>query len=153
MAEIQKRIQKPTKGYFLSENDVKRAEQHYQSKFVDTFELGRIVDVFYNPNPDVAKGHSHYFGLHINPINGLLYVSNAEGVLKQHISGLVSDDGEVVFSRHRHDYRVSEDGSVSIDGGRDYLRVSILDSSNGSTITERLVRLKIVEDRLVEDVS
>lgn len=39
------------------------------------------------------------------------------------IQCVVSNDKQVLFSKSRHDFRTSEDGSVSVDGGRDYTRV------------------------------
>jgi hypothetical protein len=47
-------------------------------------------------------------------INGLTAIEPFQAV--------VANNGEVVWSRYRHDYRKSQDGSVWIDGGRDYLR-------------------------------
>jgi hypothetical protein len=35
----------------------------------------------------------------------------------------VSDDGEAVFSKHRHDLRSSRDGTITVDGGRSYTRL------------------------------
>jgi hypothetical protein len=39
------------------------------------------------------------------------------------IECVVSNDKQVLFSKSRHDFRSSNDGSVSVDGGRDYTRV------------------------------
>ena len=39
------------------------------------------------------------------------------------INCVVSNDKQVLFSKSRHDFRSSYDGSVSVDGGRDYTRV------------------------------
>ena len=39
------------------------------------------------------------------------------------INCVVSNDKQVLFSKSRHDFRSSHDGSVSVDGGRDYTRV------------------------------
>ena len=36
---------------------------------------------------------------------------------------MVSDSKQVLFSKYRHDFRSSHDGSVSVDGGREYTRV------------------------------
>jgi hypothetical protein len=36
--------------------------------------------------------------------------------------GIVAENGDIIYSRFRHDYRTSEDKSVSIDGGREYTR-------------------------------
>ena len=38
------------------------------------------VDVFYQPNPDTSKGHSHYFGIFIR--TGEAYITNAESAFK-----------------------------------------------------------------------
>jgi hypothetical protein len=35
----------------------------------------------------------------------------------------VKATNEILYSRHRHDYRSSSDGKVSVDGGMDYFRV------------------------------
>jgi hypothetical protein len=147
MAEKKNIVQKPLKGHFFSERNIKRAEEHYQAKFVDTFDLGYgPVDVFYNPNPDVSKGHSHYFAL--RQIVGNILISNGSKVLELPLIGLRADDGEIMFSRHRHDYRTSQDGTVSVDGGVDYFRTSIHNDSSGIPFNERLVKLKVVEDRI-----
>jgi hypothetical protein len=39
------------------------------------------------------------------------------------IECVVSNDKQVLFSKSRHDFRSSNDGSVIVDGGRDYTRV------------------------------
>ena len=36
----------------------------------------------------------------------------------------VKSTKEVIFSRNTHDYRTSSDKTVSIDGGRDYVKIS-----------------------------
>lgn len=78
------------------------------------------VDVFYQPNPDFDKGHSHYFGMFVN--DGNVYITNAESVFSTPITGLLTESGEVIVSRFRHDC-VTRDDSM-IDGGRNYLRYS-----------------------------
>jgi hypothetical protein len=35
----------------------------------------------------------------------------------------VSNNGQAMFSKNRHDYRQSHDGSITLDGGRDYTRI------------------------------
>lgn len=78
------------------------------------------VDVFYNANPDVSKGHSNYFGIYRQ--NGTLMICDAKSAFVDPLIGLPCEDGEVLISKYRHDY-VEKDGK-SIDGGRDYLRTS-----------------------------
>lgn len=153
MAAKQNEVQKPHKGYFFNEKGILLVEKHYQSKFVDTFDLGRgPVDVFYNPNPDFSKGHSHYFALR-QTVDNNIFISNGSKVLELPLIGLRADDGEIVFSRHTHDYRTSQDGTVSVDGGVDYFRISIHNDSSGIPFNERLVKLKVVEDRIEVSAS
>lgn len=42
-------------------------------------------------------------------------------------ASVLADNGDVIYSRHRHDFRESADGSVWIDGGRDYTRTNQID--------------------------
>jgi hypothetical protein len=81
------------------------------------------VDVFYQPNPDRSKGHTNYFGMYRN-FNDQVMITNAESAFSQPITGVVTDDGEVIVSRYRHDY-VTKDNRM-IDGGRDYVRSSTI---------------------------
>lgn len=121
-------------------------EEHYGGKFIGDFctkapggywnEIP--VAVFYQPNPDVSQGHTHYFGIFVQ--NGHLHITNAISVAEEPIAGIASDEGEVIFSRYRHDYTTSTDGSVFIDGGRDYVRCNNPD---------RLVQLQIIDDQVV----
>jgi hypothetical protein len=59
--------------------------------------------------------------MHISE-RGDLMISNAESAFSEPIAGVLTEDGEVIVSRFRHDY-VTKDGQV-IDGGRDYTRSS-----------------------------
>lgn len=104
-------------------------EEHYNAKFVGDFCVKTKgggwseipVAVFYQPNPDFSKGHTHYFGIFCDPQNKLM-ITDASSAFDEPIEGIIADNGEVIFSRYRHDYRSSMDRSVTIDGGRDYLR-------------------------------
>ena len=51
------------------------------------------------------------------------YVRDGITASRLPIRCVVSDAGQVLFSKSRHDFRSSHDGSVSIDGGRDYTRL------------------------------
>lgn len=77
------------------------------------------VDVFYQPNPDFSKGHSHYFGMFAR--DQKVYITNAESAFKDPIVGVLTKDGEVLVSRFRHHCVQSKCGAM-IDGGRDYMR-------------------------------
>lgn len=103
------------------------------------------VAVFYQPDPaKVPLGGSQCFGMFWRPefpdpdAPVRLYITNAISALEP-FTGLVADNGDVIYSRYRWDYRYSPDRSVWIDGGRDYTRWG----GHG-----RLVQLTIVEDKV-----
>ena len=52
----------------------------------------------------------------------------------------MNKSNEVIYSRFRHDYRLTSDDTVMIDGGRDYTK---------SSGPGRTVRMQIVKDELV----
>ena len=95
------------------------------------------VALFYQDKPPV-EGYSHYFGILMRGEN--VYITCGQSAVDTEIIGIMSKEHEVIYSRFRHDYRLTEDGTCMIDGGRDYLK------SNGAG---RLVKMKIVEDELV----
>ena len=100
------------------------------------------VAIFYQPNPDTSLGHTNYFGIvrldsdHINIMKG-------DSAFEDPITGIIADDGEIIFSRYRHNFVTSSDKSVWVDGGRDYCRSS--NAKNG------FVKLVICKDRLIID--
>jgi hypothetical protein len=83
---------------------------------------------------------SRYFGVYLDEQNRVM-ITNAQSAVDEEITGVVADDGEIIYSRYRHDFRQSADGSVFVDGGRDYIRSSVLPE-------DRYVTLRIVEDEL-----
>lgn len=83
------------------------------------------VEVFYQSNPDIEKGHTNYFGIFTKP-DGSAFITNAESAFSEPINAILEDD-IVYASKYRHDYVVTPKGSV-IDGGRDYLRSGDLSS-------------------------
>lgn len=122
-------INTPKDGYWLKEDGIKKAEELYGAKYMGYWCTKRLngeswndnpVDVFYQPNPDIEKGHKHYFGLFIQ--NGSLYITDATSAFSDPITGIETNDGEVIVSRFRHDY--VEKDEYMIDGGRDYFRTS-----------------------------
>jgi hypothetical protein len=125
-------------------------EAHYSAKFVGDFCVqlkgGGWSDfpiaIFYQPTPKFELGHSHYFGLFVDETGNLL-ITNGDSAFDDPITGVVADNGEVIFSRYRHDFTTSSDGSVWIDGGRDYCR--------SNTSTNIFVKLKVDKDKIVTD--
>lgn len=126
-------------------------EEMYKATFVGDFCLklrdGSWTDhpiaIFYQPNPDIEAGHSHYFGVHVTHQNQI-YLTDGKSAFENGITGAIADNGEVIFSRFRHNFVSSQDGSISIDGGRDYTK---LIGSNPN----RTVKLVINKDKLEID--
>jgi hypothetical protein len=113
---------------------IEKIEEKYGVKFVGDFCVRAMynmwtdfpVAVFYQPNPNRELGHSNYFGIHINRyLEGNCSICDAQSAFSQPIIGAVADNGEVIYSKYRHDYAVSEDGTVFIDGGRDSIRAPL----------------------------
>jgi hypothetical protein len=119
----------PEDGYWFKSAGISKIEEKYGAKYMGYWCTKRPsggwneqpVDVFYQPDPDTTKGHTHYFGMFYR--DDVLYITEASTAFSDPIAGIPTDDGEVIVSRYRHDY-VEKDGRM-IDGGRDYTRSSI----------------------------
>ena len=130
-----------TKSTLFDEIDIKKLEKAYKAKYVcetsikvnDTWTDNPIA-IFHTTKPH-PKG-SDYLGIYYH--KGLLMITNAITATETTITGIKAQNGEIIYSRCRHDYRESSDGSVFIDGGRDYTR-----HSGGE-----LVELKIIGGEL-----
>lgn len=93
--------------------------------------------VFFSKTPDYTKGHKDYFGILSD--NEGIRIFSMQWIKDKEIIGVVADDGEVIISRYRHDFKYSTDGSVCIDGGFDYCHTNRAD---------RLIRLKFNKSKL-----
>ena len=122
-------IKTPENGYHFDKNGIAKIEKHYGAKYMGYWAISGAadyswseipVDVFYQPNPDLSKGHSYYFGMYQGD-QGVM-ITNAESAFSEPITGILTEDGEVIVSRYRHDCVIKED--YMIDGGRDYTRSS-----------------------------
>jgi hypothetical protein len=108
--------------------NIEKVEEKYKAKFVGQLCLRTAGggwhgddcgDVYYQETPPV-EGYSNYFALIYQ--NGGTYITSGASAVEGIIDGVIALDGEVIYSRYRHDYRTSTDGSTFIDGGRDYVR-------------------------------
>ena len=98
--------------------------------------------IFYTP---VAHPQgSNWFA--IQQIQGNTYISNGISAVEEPITGIVAKNGDVIYSRFRHDYRVSDDDSVFIDGGRDYTKLGSNDGTPIQTVTLRIDKNRLVID-------
>lgn len=107
------------------------------------------VAVFYNKDPaNVPPGGSLWFGMFHRAENPMdpdskyeLYITNAISAVQDVIVGVRANNDDIVYSRCRHDYRMSPDGSAMIDGGRDYIRTGPFGKGT--------VELQIIDGELV----
>lgn len=92
-----------------------------QIKHVCTTEFGdSIVDVFYRDTPHPKFGNRYFAVLFRDNVP---YIANADEVEKLTFGLVQNDDGDMEYSRSRHDYKEFKNGNM-IDGGRDYIRSS-----------------------------
>jgi hypothetical protein len=127
-------IETPKDGYWFKQEGIRKIEEKYGAKYMGYWATKNSrggwndspVDVFYQPKPDTSKGHTHYFGMFIETdpytgqSTGSVYITEASSAFSESITGVLTDSGEVIVSRYRHNY-VEKQGKM-IDGGRDYIR-------------------------------
>lgn len=129
---------------------IHQVEERYDAKYVGDFCIKTKMGwtptpaaIFYANHPDISKGHTNYFAVFVDPFNNIA-ITCGDSAFSEPISGLITDDGTVIFSRYGHDFRSAPDGSF-IDGGRDYCRYG------GDITKNKLVTLSINKDKLVID--
>lgn len=106
----------------FTKEQVTKIENLKNAKYVCATEFkGLPVEVFYGAEAHPISG-SRYFALYYTGIDNNLMITNGAFIEDQKINAVESDDGEIIYSRYRHDFVSSKDGSVSIDGGREYTR-------------------------------
>jgi len=124
----------------FSKENIERIEQVKNAKYVcDTEHNDKHVAIFYGDTAHPDSG-SRYFALYYS--DGLM-ISSGAFIEEQEIVGVMADNGDVIYSRFRHDYHTSPDGSVFIDGGRAYSRTN---TQNQVTLLVRHGVLRILED-------
>lgn len=119
----------------FSEENIKKIESVKNAVYVcDTEMKDILVSIFYGDTPHPVS-NSRYFGLYYTPEDNILMITDGSFVETQTFYGAVANNGDVIYSRYRHDYRSSPDDSVFIDGGRAYTR----------TNTKNIVSLKVTD--------
>lgn len=90
-------------------------------KHVCTTEFGdTIADIFFRETPHPEFGNKYFAILFRDDVP---YIVNADKVENFSFGMVINDEGDLEYSRSRHDYKSFENGNM-IDGGRDYIRSS-----------------------------
>lgn len=84
------------------------------------FNDGIIADIFYRETPHPEFGNRYFAVLFRDDVP---YIANADEVENLTFGMVENDDGDLEYSRSRHDYKSFQNGNM-IDGGRDYIRSS-----------------------------
>lgn len=141
--------------------NLKKVEETRNAKYVGDFCIKGVggtwsdipVAVFYQETP--PEGYGHYFGLFVR--DGGVMICDASSTVGVPIMGIQAPSGEIIYSRFRHDYRVSQDGTVTIDGGRDYTKTNggvemvVLTIENGEVVIVENPDMLFVENRLKQE--
>jgi len=93
--------------------------------------------------------NSHYFSLFVR--NGCMFVANGQSAVDEPWMAVIAKNGDIVYSRYRHDYRMSPDKSVAIDGGRDYTRIAPVNGYIGENVQIRIIGDSLQVDHLSSD--
>jgi len=140
-----------TKCSFIKENMIEAFEREYNAKYLlesDLLAKDKYSGATYWVNKPAAifyteKAHprgSNYFALYFE--GDSLMITDALPSIKDIVFFGIEAEGEVVYSRFRHDYRAGKNGAF-VDGGRDYFRYG------GDKFEDyNIVKFKVVEDRL-----
>ncbi len=85
------------------------------------------MDIFYRETPHPKFGN-RYFGIYSKPdLSGnneaMVMIANADAIEGQTFAMIEDPYGNLIYSQHRHDFRMMENGNM-IDGGRVYVRAN-----------------------------
>lgn len=108
-------------------------EKHYKAFYMGFWELknGTACRIFFQPEPDVALGHSNFFGIIVKTSLGYsaqpddIWIVNGKSAFETPMSAIMNPNtAEVIISQSNHDFRSFRGGgNVYIDGGRAYCRL------------------------------
>lgn len=80
------------------------------------------VDVFFRETPHPEFGN-RYFGLYQSTLTGKMMITNADRIENLSFACVLDSEGNLHYSRDRHDYVTTDAGNM-IDGGRAYTRTN-----------------------------
>jgi hypothetical protein len=96
-----------------------------------------FADIFYQAIPTV-DGYSNYFVLYMD-VDDLIKIMSGESAVQGIIRAVRANDGEIIYSRGRHDFVYSSDNSCFIGGDRDYIKSD-----------RQIIGLKIIDGEFYE---
>lgn len=86
------------------------------------------VAVYKVDSPDRSLGHKDFLLIQIDPHNGggIIRGMNLDEIIPQSKQEAIQCNlcDDIIYSVNRHDFRSCECGNVSIDGGKDYTKIS-----------------------------
>ena len=142
----------PGKSYWDFEHD-KVIEKFNCTKYIGEFDVGGNypVAIYYSETPDRSKGHKDYISL--THYNGTLYIGgkNSDDMEKFRFRTalLCEHCNTLIYSTYRHNMRSceceSEEDQCSIDGGKDYNRISY-----GKNAKYKTVKFDILDQKIVD---
>ena len=114
-----------SKGYYPF--DIPKVEEKYKCSYIGDFCIkdkygnwtNNPIAIFYQENPKIELGHSHYMGL-FSYYDDRISICNGESAFSEPLTGVLTDSGYILVSCYRHHY--NNEGNDFIDGGRDYIR-------------------------------
>ena len=119
-----------TDSSFLTHKAIKKIEKKYNAKYVletdllgtdqysgVTFWGNKPAAIFYTEEAH-PKG-SNYFALYLR--GDSFMITDGLPSIKDVVFAGLEAEGEVVYSRYRHDFRTHKNGAY-VDGGRDYFK-------------------------------
>jgi len=140
-----------TKCSFIKPENIKVIEREYNAKYIletdllgtdqysgVTFWGNKPAAIFYteNDHPRCSK----YFSLYKR--GDSLMITDGIPSIKDVVFKGLEAEGEVIYSRYRHDFREGKNGAF-VDGGRDYFKYG------GDNFSDyNIVEFKVVKDRL-----
>ena len=143
----------------FSADQIKLIEEKYNARYVceTCFKsingewINQPFTIFWQDKPH-PRG-SNYFALYFKqsrPNDDMtLMITDGKPVEEQTIAGYKCEDGTIIYSRYRHDYR-SHFGNEFIDGGRDYTRYN---GERQNLVTLKVINGYLVVVKLIDDVD
>jgi hypothetical protein len=135
-----------TDSSFLKKEIIETVEREYKAKYVlesclkykDGDWGNRPAAIFYTE--EAHPRGSNYFALYFR--GDSLMITDGLPSIKDVVFSGIEAEGEVVYSRYRHDFREGKNGAF-VDGGRDYFKYG------GDRFSDyNVVKFKVVKDHL-----